>query len=611
MTNIKTTLLLIVIAVVLGVAAIFAVPSSVDPESFNDQGEIFFPEFTDPLACKEIEVYEPNAETATVDIFSVKFEDGLWKIPSHNGYPADAKDRMALAATSLIGLKKDSIRSARIEDRAAFGVEDPIDDASSVEGRGKRIVMKDASGRTLADVILGKKVEENRDMSDMYRQPKDWAYIREPDKKRIYAVNLKPTPESYGETLNDISTTFKDWIDTDLLRVESREIKGVQLLNYKVDEETRSVDEGDTLVLTQGEEDKWAIEGLAEEEQVKESNVTSMLRALDNLEIVGVRQAPEQMDPRSMVSGLSMVNKGFFFGNEGNLYGNEGQMKLHTDAGVNYDLYFGEMFLGSGKEVTAGTGEGSEEPKEDGKMVPTENRYLFVKVELDPDLEKQAKAAAAAFEAEKTAKASKEESAEGETPEAGEDKKAPEKSEAEKENEKAQKKLEDAKKRIEELNLGFKKWFYVITNDSFNELRKTRKDLVELKLPDTSAIGEQPEEKKEPVKRPSGLAYIDLKRGSGARAKDGDTLKILYTGWLTDGTVFDSNIDRDNPFTMKLGENQVIKGWEEGLAGMNPGSRRKLIIPPDLGYGDSGRGEKIPGGATLIFDVELLEITGK
>jgi len=92
------------------------------------------------------------------------------------------------------------------------------------------------------------------------------------------------------------------------------------------------------------------------------------------------------------------------------------------------------------------------------------------------------------------------------------------------------------------------------------------------------------------------------------KASNGDMLSMHYTGTLTSGKQFDSSRDRGQPFDFVLGKNQVIQGWERGLIGMCPGSRRKLTIPPHLGYGDQGAGADIPGGATLIFDVELLEI---
>jgi len=110
------------------------------------------------------------------------------------------------------------------------------------------------------------------------------------------------------------------------------------------------------------------------------------------------------------------------------------------------------------------------------------------------------------------------------------------------------------------------------------------------------------------VTTPSGLKYTELHEGTGATPKTGQTVVVHYTGTLEDGTKFDSSRDRNQPFSFKLGTGQVIKGWDEGLSTMKVGGRRKLIIPPELGYGARGAGGVIPPNATLIFDVELLRI---
>jgi FKBP-type peptidyl-prolyl cis-trans isomerase len=118
------------------------------------------------------------------------------------------------------------------------------------------------------------------------------------------------------------------------------------------------------------------------------------------------------------------------------------------------------------------------------------------------------------------------------------------------------------------------------------------------------------QEKKEPkvTTTKSGLKYIDEKEGTGAEAKSGNTVDVHYTGWLKDGTKFDSSVDRGKPFSFKLGAGMVIKGWDEGVAGMKVGGKRKLIIPPELGYGARGAGGVIPPNAELTFEVELLGV---
>jgi FKBP-type peptidyl-prolyl cis-trans isomerase len=104
----------------------------------------------------------------------------------------------------------------------------------------------------------------------------------------------------------------------------------------------------------------------------------------------------------------------------------------------------------------------------------------------------------------------------------------------------------------------------------------------------------------------SGLQYIDLVIGTGATAEVGQTVTVHYTGWLENGKKFDSSVDRGQSFSFPLGAGRVIKGWDEGVKGMKVGGKRKLTIPPKLGYGAQGAGGVIPPHATLIFDVELL-----
>ncbi len=105
-----------------------------------------------------------------------------------------------------------------------------------------------------------------------------------------------------------------------------------------------------------------------------------------------------------------------------------------------------------------------------------------------------------------------------------------------------------------------------------------------------------------------GLTYWDIKVGTGEVATAGQTVTVHYTGWLTDGKKFDSSVDAGTPFKFLLGGGQVIKGWDQGVAGMKIGGKRQLKISPEMAYGDRGAGGVIPAGATLIFDVELLKV---
>lgn len=113
----------------------------------------------------------------------------------------------------------------------------------------------------------------------------------------------------------------------------------------------------------------------------------------------------------------------------------------------------------------------------------------------------------------------------------------------------------------------------------------------------------------QPTMTPSGLQYLDFVPGGGSEARLGQQVTVHYTGWLTNGTKFDSSRDKDKPFTFNLNGRDVIQGWNEGVTGMRVGGQRRLIIPPALGYGATGVGSIIPPNATLIFDVELLAVS--
>jgi FKBP-type peptidyl-prolyl cis-trans isomerase len=153
-----------------------------------------------------------------------------------------------------------------------------------------------------------------------------------------------------------------------------------------------------------------------------------------------------------------------------------------------------------------------------------------------------------------------------------------------------------------------------VTTEVTESVNQSNPLVADATVPETPATiaGNNMTEKntEETISTPSGLKYVDLKVGDGAEPKTGQTVVVHYTGTLEDGTKFDSSRDRSSPFQFKLGVGQVIKGWDEGVASMKVGGRRKLIIPADLGYGSRGAGGVIPPNATLIFDVELLKIAG-
>src|SRR5690606_9921043 len=266
-------------------------------------------------------------------------KDGRWTIPSHHGYPADAKEQMAKSAGMLIGLSKGGVRSDRTEDHPAFGVVDPKDMAADLEGRGTLVTFEDAAGNQLASLIIGNEVEGHEEMR----------YVRVPGKKRTYVAKLPTTP----------STKFEDWIETDLLAVSSYDVERIVLDNYSIDEQTFSRIPGDLVTLEKKEFD-WTLDGLDEAtEEVDDARVGEITSELADLKIVGVRSKPDgltrdltraegiQLNAETV---LSLQGRGFFVTNDGQLFSNEGDLIASTKKGVTYTLRFGEVLYGTGED---------------------------------------------------------------------------------------------------------------------------------------------------------------------------------------------------------------------------------------------------------------------
>jgi len=369
MSETRRTITYAVTALLLLLAAFVAVPRNVTPDDFLDRGEQFFPEFTDPNTATSLEVVEYNEETASAQPFKVTFKNGIWTIPSHYDYPADGKDRLAETAAGVIGLEKTDFRSANIADHEACGVIDPLEQTATLKGRGKRITIRDKNDQILADLILGKEVEGRPNLR----------FVRLPDSKRVYIT----------DTSLEISTRFEDWIEPDLLRVAKDDISKVTLKDYSINERTGTVNMKDTLVLTRNG-DEWKANRTPAGKEVDSGKMSSLLTALDDLAIVGVREKPEGLSeslkkseqiPISRENMSSLRSRGFYFTRNGDLLSNEGELLVETSTGLSYTLRFGEVLFGSGEAVSAGTGQ--EEQEEEG---PGENRYLFITVNYNPRL---------------------------------------------------------------------------------------------------------------------------------------------------------------------------------------------------------------------------------
>ncbi|UCG60338.1 MAG: DUF4340 domain-containing protein [Candidatus Zixiibacteriota bacterium] len=365
----KRTIIYGAVAVVLLIIAIFSSPGRITPEAFMDQGEVFFPDFTDPNKAATLEVVGYDQSTGTPRAFKVTFKGSAWTIPSHHDYPADARDRLARTAAGVIGIKKDEFRTNNVSDHEACGVIDPLDETAGISGRGQRITISGQSDEILADVIIGTPIE----MRPNYR------YVRIPGSNRVYAAEVDM----------ELSTRFQDWIDTDLLRLRKSDIDRVVLRDYSVNERTLSIDDRDNLVLTR-QPGRWAANRMSAGQSVDSTAIDELLSSLEGLTIVGVRPKPQGLSANLKVAGdqkeltqedfVSLRNKGFYLSNDGRLLSNEGELQVMTNYGVNYTLRFGEVVYGSGLAVSAGGEDGSRR----GDEVEGENRYLFITADYDP-----------------------------------------------------------------------------------------------------------------------------------------------------------------------------------------------------------------------------------
>lgn len=405
-----------VLAVAVSTAAVLVDPGRRASGIFDDQGEPFYPEFSDPQAPKTIEVIDYDEVTATASPLKVEFKDNKWGIPSHHHYPADAENRLADTAAALMALRKDMVVSERIQDHGRYGVIDPLDDrTASLTGRGKRVTLKDENDRVLADFVIGKPAEGKP----------GYHYMRVPARRRTYSV----------KTDARVSSRFEDWIETDLLKLSAGDIRKITINSYSINERLGRLENSERTVLTKRKE-RWQMG----RRRLQGKRIDALTEALDNLRIVDVQPKPENLTrdlktPEgirlSMESVLSLRRKGFFITPLGQLLSNEGEILVETANGIQYTLRFGEVAPGGTGTPAGSSGkEGTQAAKAGGTE---ERRYLFITVHYS------------------AARARK--YADGETP------------------------GEEGKTLERELRHRFADWYYIISGADFGKLRPSRREL--------------------------------------------------------------------------------------------------------------------------------------
>lgn len=522
-----------VVAAAIALGAAFATR----PTPFRGESQValdteFFPDFSDPLTAASLEVVKFDDATGELKPFRVAQVNGVWSIPSKLDYPADAERQLSQAAASLIGLKRLSQVSETPADHALYGVLDPNKAQPGDDGVGMSVKMEDASGKSLCQYVVGKEVKNQAGLR----------YVRMPGKDVVYTAKIKT---------DKLSTSFADWIEKDLLKLNSFDLREIILDNYSIDEARGVINKGERLKLIYNEKDsKWSLDELAEGEELATEKLNDLKNALDDLRIVDVQRKPPGLaQDLRLAEGItidqqamfSLQRRGFFVA-EGSLFSNEGDVICRTKDGVEYMLRFGEIAVGTeeekkeaatadGKQEAAGDEEkpnDEEKPKDDAAG---SNRYVFVTAQLNLDLIPQPEletmpgepqdAAAPAAPAEQPA--APPESPPAETPAAdapaappggggddagaaAEGENAPpsqpaadapgdeeikntaptadevERARIEKENKRKQdeydKKVKDAKKKVDDLNVRFADWYYVIGDSVYKKIKLSRADLV-------------------------------------------------------------------------------------------------------------------------------------
>ena len=517
MNEISKTLTFVAVAALVVVAALFARPVVREATPDDFRGQPLYKDFDDPSAVTGLEIVEFNEETATVDKFVVAEADVngkiRWVIPSHYNYPADAKDQVADAAGSLLGLRIIEMIGDDKKDQKEYGVlaPDPLTLKVGDTGVGEQVVMRDATGKELMSLIIGREVPDKPGLR----------YVRKAGEDQIYVVKVNTSK---------LTTNFADWIERNPLELQTWDMSRLWFRNYYVDEMNRElVQQSDIRV---GYEDagkpqwrliddqkfvagQWKPVPLADDEELNVAKLDELKNQLDTLKIADVSPKPEGISADlKMETGFKadqktfeqLRSKGFYLTQlvkDGplELFSNEGELRVSMKNGVEYVLRFGEIAVGSKKEK-----------KEDGAADDGVNRYLFVMAEFNqdiiprpqfeplPELKKAEPAEVKpAAEAEKKPEAEKTEEKPADGEKADAEKKTGEPAEPteeqikadreriEKENQRKQdeydRQVADGRRRVAELNARFADWYYVISNEVFQKIHLSHDELVKKKTP--------------------------------------------------------------------------------------------------------------------------------
>ncbi len=478
------------------------------PKPYNDSPDVmvgkflFADKFTDPLEIRSLEIAKIDPTGGDLNRFQIASDkDGSWTIPSHENYPADARDQMGQVASALIGLQILSVAPSDVSAsdakgdggstniHALYGVVDPTaEGASASGGAGIKVVCLGEAEKELAQLIIGKEVEGKPELR----------YVRVPNQHPVYTAKISTSA---------MSTRFEDWIEKNLLKIDSFDIHRVNIEDYAVDFDRGTRDFSSSIVLNHNDQapagQRWTLESmkllkdrvptptpLADNEELAEDTLSTMVNAVDDLKIVDVRRKPtflanplresKPLDEKTVDKdpkiAAALAQRGFYFAVEESpdgkeevaLFSSNGEIHIAMKNGMKYLLRFGSP-AGMGTENAE-----SEDGKEPESSVSL-NRYLFIMTEFDESqIEKPA------------LEPLPEVPTEGEEAAIAEAKKKLE--DVEKSNARLQdhynEQVESGKKQSAEMNKRFADWYYIISEDVFKKIHLGKDTLIRPKKQD-------------------------------------------------------------------------------------------------------------------------------
>ena len=486
----KTSIFL-AIALFLTVIAYFMQPRVYNDSPEDMVGKVLFEKFTDPLEIKSLEIAKLDPISGDLNRFQITSDAaGSWTIPSHENYLADAKNQMGQVASELIGLQVLSVAdpdATQANIHTMYGVVDPTSDgAGASSGAGVKVVCLGEAEKELAQLIIGNEVEGKPNLR----------YIRVPNQHPIYTAKI---------STSSMSTRFEDWIEKNLLQIDSFDIRRVDIEDYSIDIDRGTRDFNASFVLNHNDQapadNRWTLASMTllsngelkptpmgDDEELASDTLSTMVNAVDDLKIVDVRRKPaflagplrdsKPLDENTIDRSIavSLAQRGFYFAEEVTpdgtsgiaLYSSNGEIHIAMKNGMKYLLRFGSP-AGMGTE-TAETQEGDEQASS-----VSLNRFLFIMTEFDESQMEKPE-----FEPVPEVPTEGEEAAIAEIQK--------HRAEIEKANARLQERyneqVESGKKQSAELNKRFADWYYIISEDVFKKIHLGKENLIRPKKTD-------------------------------------------------------------------------------------------------------------------------------